>query len=164
MSHFMGQHHAKLDSKGRVFIPAPIRGVLREALGEGEAVAIVMLPSYKQPCVQVWPARSFYKLGAAMDQLPVFSEEQDDLAFSLFADATEITPDKDGRIVLPEQVAQHAGVTDELVFVGLRDRFEIWNPQSVARRRAEAHERARSRGLTLPGPTLPGMTLPGMGA
>ena len=56
------------------------------------------------------------------------------------------------------------GVTDELVFVGLRDRFEIWNPQSVARRRAEAHERARSRGLTLPGPTLPGMTLPGMGA
>jgi MraZ protein len=151
MSHFMGSHHTRRDSKGRVFIPLPFRNVLREGLDEGAAVSIVMLPSYKQPCVQVWPAKSFYKLGTAMDQMEVFSEEQDDMAFSLFADATEITPDKDGRIVLSEQVMAHAGVTDDLVFVGLRDRFEIWSPEAVARRRAEAHDRARSRGMTLPG-------------
>ncbi len=153
----MGTHLTKLDSKGRVFIPASFRAVLRAGRPDGEAAPIVMLPSHKQPCVQVWPACAFLRLGAAMDQLDTFSEEQDDLAFSLFADACEITPDKDGRIVLPDMVAEHAGVTDQLAFVGLRDRFEIWTPDAAARRRAEAHERARSRGLTLPGSSASGV-------
>ncbi len=93
----------------------------------------------------------FHNLGNAMQRLDMFSEEQDDLAFALYADATELTPDKEGRIVLPETLAAHAAVTEAVTFVGLGNYFQIWEPAAVERRRAEAHERARARGFTLPG-------------
>lgn len=89
-----------------------------------------------------------------MQRLDVFSEEQDDLTFALYADATELTPDKEGRIILPDILAGHAGVTDAVVFVGLRNHFQIWEPVAVERRRTEAHERARARGFTLPASTM----------
>ncbi len=85
-----------------------------------------------------------------MERLDVFSEAQDDLTFAFYADASELTPDKEGRIVLPDMLAKHAGLTEAVVFVGLRDHFEIWTPEAVARRREEAHQRARARGFTLP--------------
>jgi MraZ protein len=81
----------------------------------------------------------------------MFSESQDDLAFALYAEAAELTPDKEGRIVLPDPLLSSAGVTGEMVFVGLGRRFEIWEPASLARRRAEALANARAKNFTLPG-------------
>jgi MraZ protein len=40
----------------------------------------------------------------------------------------QITLDQGGRICLPEEMARAAGIKDEAMFVGLIDRFEIWNP------------------------------------
>jgi MraZ protein len=44
--------------------------------------------------------------------------------------------DKVGRICLPENMAKAAGITDQVVLVGLLDRFEIWSPQGYERVRA----------------------------
>lgn len=154
MTQFMGTHHNRLDAKGRVSIPAPFRLALRGAAPDGTTASLVLRPSHKHNCIEGWPAADFHNLGASMQRLDVFSEEQDDLAFALYADANELTPDKEGRIVLPDTLAHHAGVSEAVVFVGLRNHFQIWEPEAVARRRAEAHERARARGFTLPGPVL----------
>jgi MraZ protein len=151
MTQFMGTHHNKLDAKGRVSIPAPFRSALRGGAPDGAAAALVLRPSHKHDCIEGWPAVDFHNLGTAMQRLDIFSEEQDDLAFALYADATELTPDKEGRIVLPEALAAHAAVTEAVTFVGLGNHFQIWEPAAVVRRRAEAHERARARGFTLPG-------------
>jgi MraZ protein len=151
MTQFMGTHHNRLDAKGRVSIPAPFRGTLRGAAPEGAAPALVLRPSHKHPCIEGWPAADFHQLGTAMRQLETFSEVQDDLAFALYADAAELTPDKEGRIVLPEALIAHAEVEAAMVFVGLGTHFQIWEPQALARRRAEALDAARSRGFTLPG-------------
>lgn len=150
MTQFMGSHHNRLDAKGRVSIPASFRGKLRDAAHEGESGAVVLRPSHRHTCIEGWPAVDFHRLGAAMERLDVFSEAQDDLTFAFYADASELTPDKEGRIVLPDMLAKHAGLTEAVVFVGLRDHFEIWTPEAVARRREEAHQRARARGFTLP--------------
>jgi DNA-binding transcriptional regulator/RsmH inhibitor MraZ len=42
----------------------------------------------------------------------------------------QVALDKAGRIVIPEEMAQAAGIVDEAVLVGLLDRFEIWSPAS----------------------------------
>ena len=43
--------------------------------------------------------------------------------------SVQVTLDKAGRICLPEDIARVAGITDQAVFVGLLDRFEIWSPE-----------------------------------
>jgi MraZ protein len=148
MTQFMGPHHNRLDAKGRVSIPAPFRATLRELAPEGASAALVLRPSHKHDCIEGWPAADFQRLGATLERLDVFSEEQDDLTFAFYADATELVPDKEGRIVLPELLATHAKLTDAVVFVGMRDHFEIWEPAAIERRRAEA--RMRARGFSLP--------------
>jgi MraZ protein len=152
MTQFMGTHQNRLDAKGRVSIPAPFRNALRGAAGaDGKSAALVLRPSHKHPCIEGWPAADFHNLGTAMQKLDVFSETQEDLAFALYADATELTPDKEGRLVLPEALVDFAGLDGALVFVGLGTHFQIWEPGAMARRREEALASARSRGMTLPG-------------
>ena len=150
MTHFLGTHQNRLDSKGRVSVPAPFRAVLRNGT-EGGGAQIVLRPSHKHPCIEAWPAAEFHALAAPLNQLDRFSEEHDDLASTLYADAFPADIDKEGRIVLPDTLVGYAALNDVVVFMGLGRIFQIWEPAAAERRRAEARERARTRGLTLPG-------------
>jgi MraZ protein len=148
MTQFMGTHQNRLDAKGRVSIPAPLRNQIKN--GDG-IVTLVLCPSHKHPCIECWPLDAFEALSAPLQMLDTFSEEHDDLATTLFADAHTVESDKEGRIVVPEVLKQHAGLTENVVFMGLGRTFQIWEPAAAERRRAEARERARVRAYTLPG-------------
>jgi MraZ protein len=157
MTQFLGTHVNRLDAKGRVSIPAPFRAALRNGNGRGAddagaaAGRVILRPSHKQPSIEGWPPAVFDQLDAPMQRLDIFSDDQDDLAFTLYADAASMEPDKEGRIVLPADLAGHAGLRETVVFVGLGRKFEIWEPTALERRREEARARTRARGLTLPG-------------
>lgn len=162
MSHFLGTHQNRLDAKGRVSVPASFRGALR-AMQEG-GVSLVLRPSHKHPCIEGWPTPVFESLANPLDRLDLFSEAHDDLAAALYADAFPVEADREGRIVLPDFLAEHAGLKDSVVFMGLGRTFQIWEPAAAERRREEARERARSRGLTLPGAPAPAAPVSGRGA
>ena len=149
MSHFLGTHQNRLDAKGRVSIPAAFRAHLRGEADGGPASAILR-PSHKHPCIEAWPEAAFQRLAAPLDRLDMFSEDQDDLLMTLYADATRVEADKEGRIVLPESLVQHAGLAENVVFMGLGRTFQIWEPAAAERRRADARNAARTRALTLP--------------
>lgn len=148
MSHFLGTHLNRLDAKGRVSIPAAFRSHLRVA--DAGPASVILRPSHKHPCVEAWPEPVFQTLAAPLDQMAVFSEDQDDLIMALYADATRVEADKEGRIILPEPLVQYAGLSDTVVFMGLGRTFQIWEPAAAGRRRADARGAAKSRGLTLP--------------
>jgi MraZ protein len=150
MSHFLGTHTNRIDAKGRVSIPAPFRAALRALAVEG-APALVLRPSHKYACVEGWPARIFDELRVPLERLDQFGEDHEDLVHFIYSDAYPVESDKEGRIVLPDGLAQHADLSDTVVFMGLGRTFQIWEPQAAERRRAEARERARTRHLTLPG-------------
>ncbi|MBV9653872.1 MAG: division/cell wall cluster transcriptional repressor MraZ [Acetobacteraceae bacterium] len=160
MTQFLGTHQNRLDAKGRVSVPAPFRAVLRAFNGEDATLAngqgngggqIVLRPSHTHPCIEAWPQAVFQQLSTPLERLDLFSEEHDDLAAALYADAYPVEADKEGRVVLPEALVGHAGLTGPVVFMGLGRTFQIWEPAAAERRRAEARERARSRRVTLPG-------------
>ena len=154
MSHFLGTHENRRDVKGRVSVPAPFRAALR-ALAEDGQPALVLRRSHKLPCIEGWPGRIFGELASRLDRLDLFGEDHDDLAQALYADAFPVESDKEGRIVLPDDLVQHAGLGDAVVFMGLGRTFQIWEPAAARRRQDEARERARTRALTLPGATAP---------
>lgn len=148
MTQFLGTHQNRLDAKGRVSVPAPFRMALR---GEDSVARLVLRPSHKHPCIEGWPTQAFHALAGPVDQLDTFSDEQDDIATSLYSDACQVEADKEGRIVLPEDMKTHAGLRDAVVFMGMGRIFTIWEPAAAEQRRAEARERTRNRNLTLPG-------------
>ncbi|GBR11802.1 division/cell wall cluster transcriptional repressor MraZ [Acetobacter oeni] len=148
MSVFLGTHQNRIDAKGRVSIPAGFRTVLRAKAVEGESL-MVLRPSHTQACIEAWPSAVFSALGQPLDRLDMFSDDHDDLAAALYADAYPIDSDREGRIIIPEFLREHAGIGDEVAFMGLGRIFQIWEPGAAAERRAEA--RLRSRRVTLPG-------------
>jgi MraZ protein len=159
MTHFLGTHQNRLDAKGRVSVPAPFRAALRGngetsgngLNGNGHTAQLVLRPSHQHPCIEAWPAMEFQALAEPLHRLDLFSEEHDDLASALYADAFPVESDKEGRIVLPDPLIAHAALHEAVVFMGLGRIFQIWEPEAAERRRAEARDRARARRLTLPG-------------
>ena len=147
----MGTHQTRFDAKGRMSVPAPFRAALRAGAEDGNA-SLVLRPSHKHPCIEGWPAAAFQNLAASFDRLDIFSADQDDLTTALYADAWPVEPDKEGRIVVPDSLVQHAGLTESVVFMGLGRLFHIWEPAAASRRIAAARGGVLARGLTLPAP------------
>ena len=56
--------------------------------------------------------------------------ELDDLSAMLFADARPLAFDVTGRIIIPDDLLKHAGITDKAIFVGRGNSFQIWNPDA----------------------------------
>jgi MraZ protein len=153
MSQFLGSHQNKLDAKGRVSVPAQFRTALRQpGDSNGTGVQVVLRPSHFHPCIEAWPPDEFETLATPLAHYSRLSAEHQDLAASIYADAYPVEADKEGRILIPAQLAEHAGLSEAVVFMGMGATFEIWEPVAAARRRAEA--RIRARDLTPPGAPL----------
>jgi transcriptional regulator MraZ len=152
MANFLGTHQNRLDAKGRVSVPASFRNALRST-DQTNGTHLVLRPSHQHRCIEAWPSPEFEALSEPLNRLDLFSQAHDDLAASLYSDAYPVEADKEGRIVLPDSLISHAGLSETVVFMGLGRIFQIWEPAAAEQRRAEARERARVHGFTLPGST-----------
>jgi MraZ protein len=144
---FLGSHQNRLDAKGRVSVPAPFRTTLRQAAdsnGNGAATGqLILRPSHFYSCIEAWPPARFAALEAPLAQYSLLSPEHQDLATSIYADAFPIDVDKEGRILIPEHLVAHAGLSEAVLFMGVGPTFQIWEPAAAERRRAEARIRSR---------------------
>lgn len=159
MTQFLGTHQNRLDAKGRVSVPAPFRNQLKSP-DAGNGTQLVLRPSHQHPCIEAWPPAEFDKLAQSLNGYDLFSDEHDDLAIALYGEAFPVESDKEGRIMLPEALVAHAGLTDSVVFMGSGRIFQIWEPAAAERRRNEARERAKVRGFTLNQAARPAATEP----
>ncbi len=152
MGLFIGTHQNKLDAKGRVSVPAPFRSVLKKMsrAGEGAAVAsLVLRPSHQYACIEGWTELGFEALSTPLENYNQFSAEHDDFVLALFADACAMETDKEGRILLPPELVEYAGLTDTVSFIGTNRTFQIWEPAAGARRVAEAKAAVKAAQMTL---------------
>ena len=156
MALFIGTHQNKLDSKGRVSIPAHFRSILKKMSHAGETAPIATIylrPSHQHPCIEGWTEFGFEALSAPVEQAyDLFSPEHDDLVVALFADVCVTETDKEGRIMLPANLVAYAGLTENVTFMGTRNTFQIWEPAAAARRQAEAREKTKAAGFSVRGP------------
>jgi len=145
MALFLSTFINKVDKKGRVSVPAPFRAALSGQGFDG----IVAFRSYKFPAIEACGYDRMEGLSASVDDLALFSEAQDDLAATIFADARQLPFDSDGRVILPGDLAAHAGITDRAAFVGRGPTFQIWEPKAFQAFQDEARARTRRQGATL---------------
>jgi len=75
---------------------------------------------------------------------------------ALFGDACVMETDKEGRIMLPPNLVAHAELAENVMFIGSRNTFQIWEPSAGARRLADARDKAKVAGFTVKAPVLEG--------
>jgi MraZ protein len=112
----IGEYGHSLDSKNRVNFPAK----LREDLGEKFIITRGL-----DNCLFVYSAKEWKGLEERIRALPM-SKSRGIQRF-LFASAQEVEPDKQGRIVIPANLREHAGLGKEVMIIGASVRAEIWD-------------------------------------
>ena len=145
MALFVGKHVNKIDTKGRVSVPKPFRSVLQGR----ELSSLYVYPRFKQHALEACDEEFMLRLSQSLDDLDLFSDDQDDLASVILSNACELSFDPEGRIVLPPELANYADIKGEVLFVGQGPRFQIWQPTAFENFSTMAFERAKSRGATL---------------
>lgn len=154
MALFNGTYVQNFDAKGRVSIPASFRIALREGAvsipvaSDGPvSIPLVLRPSDKAQCIEALTEVKHQALLAELEKLDPLSEEYDALATVLFADAWPVETDKEGRVIVHEALLGHAGISRKggVAFVGMGTRFQLWHPDNVPGRKAEAQASFRER-------------------
>jgi MraZ protein len=133
-----------LDGKGRVCIPAPYRHILAAQSTPG----IYLCPSFVEPALEAFGQTLIDAVHARLSQQdPFFSATHDDEAAQVLAESMLLPVDENGRIRVPDLMIQTAQLKDKIVFVGLGQKFQIWDPEIYAPIKQERTDRARAARL-----------------
>ena len=146
MELFLSTYVNKVDRKGRVSVPATFRSTLAT---NREPNLVVAFPSHRLPALECTGSDRMSEMQGRIESLEQFSDEYENLSL-LFADSVPLTMDPEGRVILPGNLKEHAEITDEVAFVGLGARFQLWNPARFREHSAAVRERSRRQGTTLP--------------
>ncbi len=111
-----GEYRHGLDAKNRIFIPAK----LRDELGQSFVVA----KSIREKCLMVYSNQEWENYIAPLKAQKRKLSEQ--IMRFLHSSLTQVTPDSQGRIVLPQELIEHAGINRNVVVVGCGESAEIW--------------------------------------
>ena len=133
MVRFFGTASGKVDDKGRIVLPA----IVREALvrGGAENMTLVVKKNVQQRCIDLfaaeeWERRSEKVLDGIDPELNTedadFWTKYNDGVYTLVLDA------KLGRLNIPSELLESAGITKEVVFGGVNYKLQIWNPETRA--------------------------------
>jgi len=137
MDQFVSTFTNKIDAKGRVSVPVTFRNVLAKDGLEG----IYCYPSLDDDALDAGGQRLVNKIQHLLEALAPYSDERDHLAMALFGASEIIGLDQDGRIVLPERLRDYAGITSHVTFVGLGDKFQLWQPARFDAEFAQGREK-----------------------
>ena len=133
---FRGRYEHTIDPKGRVSVPARFRDELGRYDGR-----LIVVPN--ESALEVHPFEEWERLEARIGDMSTFDPEVRKLGRLYMSWAKDVVLDAAGRILLPPESRQKAGLGREVTLVGpSRPFFEIWN-----RQRLEEYERMNGEGL-----------------
>lgn len=118
---FLGKDSNLIDAKGRLAIPAKFR----EMVGQGARVVVAR--KVLDPCLEVYPEERWK---AFMDRLQSLSQVKPEVRHYrrlVCSGAEACNLDRQGRILIPAHLREHAGLSREAVLIGGGDTFEIWD-------------------------------------
>lgn len=140
------QARAVVDEKGRLTLPSTLRHAL-----EAKGINSIVLATY-QDAIWGWTPDDYASgVEARLEGVDPFSSPAMDFVHAVLAVAEEVEVDKAGRMRLPAELREMAGVSREVVLFSVLDRLEIWDAARWQRRFAEARERAGALGGLPPG-------------
>ena len=139
MDRFVSNVTLRLDSKGRVSIPASFRSVLARDGFDG----LYCYPALDRPAIDAGGNALMAEIEALIGRYAPFSEAREQFALALYGTSETLKIDGEGRVSLSDTLKRHAGITEAATFVGLGHKFQIWEPGRFQSELAEATQKVR---------------------
>ena len=118
---FLGEYEATVDSKNRFLLP----GGLKKQFPEGENKFVVSRGFDK--CLLLNPMKTWEALVEKLSKLNDFDPNVRKFKLILLGGATEIEMDGAGRLLLPPNLKEYAGLDKDIVLASDIDKFKIWD-------------------------------------
>jgi MraZ protein len=115
---FLGEYQHSLDTKGRVILPARYR----DQLADGAFVT-----KGRGGCLAVFAPEEFESVASQVREQSKRGARELNAARVFFSGAHDVQPDKQGRVALPQNLREFAGLTRDVVVAGVFSRIEIWD-------------------------------------
>ena len=122
---FRGHFEHAIDAKGRTSLPSRFRDVLA-ATGD---LRLVVTPALFDPCLHVYPMRAWEELEAKIAALPQFEPNVVAFRRKYVSAAVEAELDKQGRILVPPSLREHAGLAKDVLWAGMGTTAELWSKE-----------------------------------
>jgi MraZ protein len=114
---FLGEYEHNMDDKGRLAVPARFR----DELGDG----VVVTRGFDR-CLMGFPRAVWEQLSQQVNALSLGQGDVRNLRRLLFSGAADIQLDRQGRILIPQNLRDYAGLVEQVIVAGLNTYFEIW--------------------------------------
>ena len=145
MNLFLSQFFNNIDKKGRVTLPSLFRNVLPK----NNKDEIILFKSLKFNSIEWCSTERINKIADRINELDIFSDDQEDFATSIFSEVIPTKIDKEGRFLIPEKLKLHAKILNEVTFIGQGHYFQIWEPSAAIIRQKKSRERLVKEKRTL---------------
>jgi len=133
----IGEYRYSVDPKGRIFVPAK----MREEMGDSFIVSKAM-----DNCLNLYSPKQWMSFSEKLTALSDIKARA--VKRFIFSTAQEVNVDSQGRICIPQNLREYAGLTKEAVIIGVETRIEIWRADAYAQMESEADREAMIAFLT----------------
>lgn len=137
MTTFIGNIEARLDEKGRIFIPA----AYRKTILEQDSRRLVLRRDPENECLIFYPEAVWNeKVEQLRSELDEWNPEDELLLMQFMSDAEFLEPDNQGRVLLQKRNLEQIGAQQDVVFVGMLNKFALWAPSKFAEKKLSQQE------------------------
>ena len=120
---FIGTVDAKVDQKGRVFLPVLFRRMLQNV----EGVRLILRKDIFEDCLVIYPEEVWNaRLDELRLRLSVWNREQQRMFRQFVKDVEWLSLDGNGRFLIPKRYLRMTGISQDVTFVGMDDTIELW--------------------------------------
>ncbi len=125
---FRGHFEHAIDEKGRTSLPSRFRDVL----GPTPDYRLVLTPALGDPCLDVYPMTAWEKLEGKLAELNAFDPQVIEFRRFYVSAAVEVEIDKQGRVLVPPSLREHAALTKAVLWLGHGQKAELWSKENWA--------------------------------
>ncbi|MBT1182113.1 division/cell wall cluster transcriptional repressor MraZ [Bifidobacterium sp. CP2] len=117
----LGTYTPKIDAKGRMALPAKMRG----QLGDG-----LVMARGQERCVYLLPVMEFRRIAMQIQRTSMGNKAAREYLRVFLSGAVDQEPDKQGRVLVPQMLRDYANLGSDIVVIGVGTRAEIWNREA----------------------------------
>ncbi len=115
----MGRYEYTLDAKSRTNFPPKFKAKMGDTL---------YVTRWFDNCLVVFGEEEWEEMDSRISKLPIVKSKE--LTRMLYGNAAELNPDKQGRILIPQHLKDHANLEKDIIIIGSRRYAEIWNKEA----------------------------------
>jgi len=119
-----GEYRRPVDDKSRVSIPAEFRPIL-----QGERGSFFLNRGFEK-CIMGYPERKWERVLDLVNEVPLEDRNTRWFKRTFYSGSREVSCDQQGRVLIPQILMKYAGITREVVIVGLSDFIELWDAEA----------------------------------